>query len=277
MGLLTGTREGLLRIGRLVDRLSPVRLFVLTFIVLFAVYFPTSTRHLPYHIDPFSNVLPAWSLGTRGTLYLDGYDQLARPAYYGKAAWLVHAQGRTVSQYPPGTALFATPFYWLSNAEPQDIAIDFRVKGRSDKQVVAVAVPPLWPASAAASVAVAAAMACLAVAFVVFVSPRQSPGRRPGRRVRDQCLVGSCRCAVAARPRRPLPQPGARLPIPGEVCIRGTRLWPRHPDPPSYRHHRRRSRPTDCRGSALLEGITRRRRILVRPGGDPFLQLSRLW
>ena len=172
MGLLAGATDMMVRVGRRIDRLTPAGLFVLTFVLLFTVYLPTSTRSLPYHIDPFSNVLPAWSLGTRGTLYLDGYEHLTRPEYYGKAVWLVDAQGRAVSQYPPGTALFATPFYWLAGSDAQEVTVDFRAEGVPDRQTVPVAVPPLWPAALAASIAVSVAMACLAVVFAGFVTPR---------------------------------------------------------------------------------------------------------
>ena len=100
-----------LGLRRRADAMSTRRLFLLVAVPLFVLFLLTSNRAVPYHIDAFSNVLPAWSLGTSGRVYLPDHVVLVEPDYFGNVAWLVPAQDLVASKYPPGAALLAAPLY----------------------------------------------------------------------------------------------------------------------------------------------------------------------
>mgnify|MGYP001820939705 CR=1 FL=1 len=145
------------------DALSSRRLFLLVAGPLFVLFLLTSNRAVPYHIDAFSNVLPAWSLGSTGSVYLPDHEVLVQPDYFGNIAWLVPAQDSVASKYPPGAALLATPLYAMW---PQDAEI-WTVRGfnRPEAAPVEIPVPSFWPAAVAAALSVALAMGFLAVSF----------------------------------------------------------------------------------------------------------------
>ena len=118
---------------------------------------------MPYHIDAFSNVLPAWSLGTSGSVYLPEHEVLLEPGHYRNIGWIVPAGDTAVSKYPPGAALVAAPFYavWPQDAE----VLTVRGLNRPDVPAVDIPVPSFWPASIAASLTVALAIGFLAFSF----------------------------------------------------------------------------------------------------------------
>lgn len=105
--------------------------------------------------DPMANTATAWSVGTRGTLTLDPYADfvgLVHPPV--RMIAVVRGAEGPVSQYPPGAALLAAPIYAISGGELDYHVIDI-LDGRS------LGIPPVWPASLAASAATAAASAVL--------------------------------------------------------------------------------------------------------------------
>jgi alpha-1,2-mannosyltransferase len=142
------------------------RLFLATFVPLLGLYLLTATWTLPYHIDPFSNILPAWNIAETGSFHLDEHTQLADPDYVRNIAWIAPAKDSVASQYPPGAALLAAPLYavWPEDAVTRTVAGE----NNPDAAPVAVLVPPLGPAAIVAAVAVAAAMGFLALAFLTL-------------------------------------------------------------------------------------------------------------
>ena len=135
---------------------------------LFVLFLLTANRGVPYHIDPFSNVLPAWSLATTGSVYLPDHEVLLEPGHYRNVGWIVPAGDTAVSKYPPGAALLAVPFYavWPQDAE----VLTVRGLNRPDVPAVDIPVPSFWPASIAASLSVALAIGFLALSFRGLVS-----------------------------------------------------------------------------------------------------------
>ncbi len=139
------------------------RVFAAVFVPLLVLYLLSATWSRPYHIDPFSNVLPAWNLATSGSFYLDEHQVLAGPDYLSNLGWIVPARDSVASQYPPGTALLAAPLYavWPEDAQLTSVSGTNRVA-----PPVSILVPPLGPAAITAGISVAAAMALLAVLLV---------------------------------------------------------------------------------------------------------------
>ena len=97
---------------------SDVGRFAFVALPLLVLYLPTASWTLPYHIDAVTNVFTAWELGTDGDVFLDHQAVLAEPEYLRTFAWVVPAHDSAVSQYPPGTAALAAPFYavWPGDA-----------------------------------------------------------------------------------------------------------------------------------------------------------------
>ncbi|MFQ5555412.1 MAG: hypothetical protein ACE5GC_08605 [Acidimicrobiia bacterium] len=153
--------EGTMR--ALLDGITDRRLFMVVALPLVALFLATATWSRPYHVDAFSNVLPAWNLGTKGSFLLDEHEDLTGPDYYRNIAWVVPARETAASQYPPGAALIAAPLYavWPGDAE----TVTVRGTNRPDVAPVEVLMPPLGPAAVAAALAVAPAIGLLGVAF----------------------------------------------------------------------------------------------------------------
>ena len=143
--------------------MSARRLMLAVAAPLLVLFLFTANRGVPYHIDAFSNVLPAWSLGTSGTVSLPDHEVLVDPVHFGNVAWLVAGGESAVSKYPPGAALVGAPFYAMW---PQE-AVILTVVGTNHPDVapVEIPVPSLWPAAIAASLSVALAIGFLAISF----------------------------------------------------------------------------------------------------------------
>jgi hypothetical protein len=140
--------------------LSDSKLFLLVAIPLFIVFFATADKSIPYHIDPFTNVISAATIAATGSPILDEYAELAEPDRFSVFAWVIDSPRGPVSQYPPGTAVLAAPFYLMAS---EGEIIEIYAYNDPEAQPVAVEVPPLWPAAIASSLATA-----LAVAFTVL-------------------------------------------------------------------------------------------------------------
>jgi alpha-1,2-mannosyltransferase len=124
---------------------KPAVLIVLGWVALVGVYLATGTaaNHSRQSNDTLSALIPAWSLGQRGTLDI--------PDFYGFSPWIHHVGAHTVSDRMPGIILWATPFYALLGTS----------KG-----------PSPAVAALAAAVATATAIICLWRLFSRLVSPR---------------------------------------------------------------------------------------------------------
>ena len=141
-------------------------------IPLFGIYFATATTSLPYHIDALTNVLTGWHVAARGSIYLDESPDLANPASFRNVGWFVRTpRGHVVSQYPPGAALIAIPFY---TADRQSTRMILYGNNDPDAPGVTLDLPSLIPAAAAASFATALAMALLALVSLQFLSPARA-------------------------------------------------------------------------------------------------------
>lgn len=159
----------LTELGSRLDTAQPKWVFTLVLIPLWILYLATATFQLPYHIDPFTNVLTAWSFATDGDPYLDEAPKLVEEQYFGNLAWMVEAQGHIVSQYPPGAALLAAPFYLLDRS-----AEVVPMQGANDPRAprVPIPIPSLAVAAVVASLATALAMACMALVFIPLSNNR---------------------------------------------------------------------------------------------------------
>lgn len=152
----------LARIQSKTKGLSPSRVFLFSFVPIWAIYLSTATFGLPYHIDPFTNVLTAWSLASTGSPYLDDLHDLTQPSYFGNVAWMVSAGNHTVSQYPPGAALMATPLFLLHTSAE---VVDLRGSNDPDAPAIPVPIPSLPLAAIASSLATALAIGFLSLTF----------------------------------------------------------------------------------------------------------------
>lgn len=146
--------------------INDFRFFLLIFTPLLALYLATTMWSPPNHIDPFTNRVTAWSLGTQGTFILDDHVHLTDPDFYGNLAWIVPTDedgDRAASQYPPGAALLAAPLYavWPDDARLQSLS----GLNRPDVAPVELLIPPIAPAAITASLAVAVAIGLLGLAF----------------------------------------------------------------------------------------------------------------
>jgi hypothetical protein len=152
---------------RRLDLLTVRQLFLVVAIPLFVVYFSTADKSPPISPDVYTNVLTAWRLGTSGTVYVGSSEALTDPSNFGHVSWFeTTPRGQVVSQYPPGAAALAAPFYVLAPATRQ------WMRHRGDDPAapeVAFPLPSLVPATIASSLSVSLAMALLALVFVEFM------------------------------------------------------------------------------------------------------------
>jgi hypothetical protein len=144
------------------------KLFILIALPLFLVFFATADRSIPYHIDPFTNVITAATIGKAGSPILEDYAELTEPGRYAVFGWVVDSPKGPVSQYPPGTALLVAPLYAMS--DDPGIRIDTYAYNDPEAEPIQLTIPVLWPAALVGSLT-----ASLAVAFSVL-SVRRATG-----------------------------------------------------------------------------------------------------
>ena len=135
-------------------QVSDRMLFLSVTTLIFVAVFATADRSLPYDIDPFMNAASAEALASTGSPILTGLEAFATPDARGVFGWVVTSERGPVSQYPPGTALFASPFYLLDRGTQPAL---MSATNDPDAPPLKIEVPALWPASLAGSVAVALA------------------------------------------------------------------------------------------------------------------------
>jgi hypothetical protein len=137
---------------------------------LLAVYLPTATWRLPYHIDPVTNALTGWYMGTQGAVFMPEHSVLTDPAYFGVVAWLVESPRGVVSQYPPGAAALSAPLYALSRSDLTTVRV--AASNRPELGAVPIPLPPLWPATLAAVLVTSLASGILALTLQPHVGRR---------------------------------------------------------------------------------------------------------
>ena len=113
---------------------------------LAALFLLTATWSPPYFVDAYTNALQARSFAT-GSVAVDGYDDYLQPPYQGQVTWLVSSESGVTSQYPPGTALWAAPFYLLDASVEEQLV---RVEIDDEVTELTIPVPSLLPAGLAA-------------------------------------------------------------------------------------------------------------------------------
>ena len=145
--------------------MSDRRLFLLVMLPLFVVFFATADRSIPYHIDPFTNVITAATIGKTGSPILEDYAELTEPGRFAVFGWVVDSPRGPVSQYPPGTALLAAPLYAMS--DDPGTRIDTYAYNDPEAEPIELTIPPLWPAALVGSLT-----ASLAAAFTVLTVRR---------------------------------------------------------------------------------------------------------
>ncbi len=152
--------------------LSPGRVFLLVWIPLFSLFFATAQKSTVHSLDTYTNVLTAWSLASEHTIYADPTPGPANPGDYGIISWFTTtSSGRLVSQYPPGAALVAAPFYLASPATRQVTLPEGATRLPGE---VTVNLPSLVPAAVAASLTSSLAIALLGLLFLDFLTPAQT-------------------------------------------------------------------------------------------------------
>lgn len=140
-------------------------IFLLVALPLLFVYLITATWSYPGYNDTYTNSVVGWSIGTRGSVYLDDHVGLVDTNWPG---WIVSAGGSVTGKYPPGAALIAAPAYalWPEEAEritaPEDLFERYWVQGRAS---VEFPLHPMAPAAITSAASTAAAMALLALVF----------------------------------------------------------------------------------------------------------------
>ena len=151
------------RLSRVTGWVTSLPVFVLVFVPLAAIYISTANLSTHDHIDPLTNAVTGWHIGMTGSVVLPDHVEATAEDQYGNVAWIVESQHGPVSQYPPGAAAWAAPFY-LVWREPMT---DFHVQGlnRPDSEPVFFPLPDKAPAAVAAALATAAAVGLVAAAI----------------------------------------------------------------------------------------------------------------
>jgi hypothetical protein len=140
------------------------RVFAVVAFPLWVIYLATAAWTLPYNVDPLTNAITAWSIGTRGSPLLPEYEAFTRPEYVGRSIWVVDGLDGPVSKFPPGAPLLAAPLYatFAGDVETVDLTAG---PGDTPLPAVTVPVPSLAPSAIVGSATTAVAMGFLALAF----------------------------------------------------------------------------------------------------------------
>lgn len=148
------------------DGLSGLSLFALVAAPLLALYLATASWTLPYNVDTGTNVLTAWELAEDGDVFLDDHVALAEPEYLRTIAWVVPAGDSAASQYPPGAAALAVPFYavWPEEAKPL-VVYNEAYDDVADVPPIEILMPPLGPAAITSALVAATVVGLTALAF----------------------------------------------------------------------------------------------------------------
>lgn len=148
------------------------RVFGTVLLLLLTIYASTAQWSQPYHIDAMTNAITGWYIGNEGTVLADRHRVLAEPQNQGNLGWFVDSPAGTVSQYPPGAAIWAGLFYALTPGDLQETVVGGT--NHPDLPPVEVPLPPIWPATLSAVIATALAGAILAVTCYRISGERRS-------------------------------------------------------------------------------------------------------
>jgi hypothetical protein len=139
---------------------------------LLALYLLTANYSAPYGVDAFTNAAQARAFADDQDPILEEFDGFQSEEFRGSLAWFVDSPDGVTSQYPPGAAAWATPFYLFDSSyeietftnanpvgDPERGADGAESEEEADLIEVDVPIPSFVPASVAAALSVAIAMA----------------------------------------------------------------------------------------------------------------------
>ena len=144
---------------------------ILLFMGLLFVYLLTGEYGNLYGADPFTNAVQARAFADDQHPVLEELTGLERPQHQGVVAWLVESPGGTTSQYPPGTALWATPFYLIDTSQTPLLLTSVEASGNTVTEQLSV------PATFAPATVAAALSVALAMAFFYLTLANELPAR----------------------------------------------------------------------------------------------------
>ena len=149
------------------------KLFVALSAVFFIIFLITGEYQQPYGVDAFTNAVQARAFAEDQSPILEELDNVALPQYQGTLHWLVSSPNGTTSQYPPGAALWGTPFY-LFDSSLSSLTLGPSEGATSDFEPLTIATPStLAPATVAAALSVAIAMGVFGVTITKLL-PRNA-------------------------------------------------------------------------------------------------------
>lgn len=127
---------------------------------LFVVYVLTANYSNPYGVDAFTNAAQARAFADDQDPILEEHSGFESSEFQGTLAWFTSSPRGTTSQYPPGTAAWATPFYLFDSS--YDV-VELVSEPTNDElpATIEVATPSFVPASLAAALSVAIAIGFL--------------------------------------------------------------------------------------------------------------------
>lgn len=143
----------------------PAPLIALAAVVLFCLYLATANYSSPYGVDAFTNAAQARAFASDQDPIMEELEGLQEDRYRGSLAWFVDSPRGVTSQYPPGAALWATPFYAFdSSYEVRTLTeIEDPDNPGAERLQFDVPIPSFIPGSIAAALSVAIAMAFFAL------------------------------------------------------------------------------------------------------------------
>ncbi len=157
-------------LGAAALRVERAPLWLSVFVPLSLLFLLTARYHLPYHIDALTNAITGWHLGMRGTVIVQGYEEIIEEPGY--LAFFTRSPRGPVAFYPPGAPLLSAPFYWIWH-EPSTV-MTMGGGAKPEKAPVRIPIPPFAPAAFTAAFSSAAAVLFFALALAVLGATRRS-------------------------------------------------------------------------------------------------------
>jgi hypothetical protein len=131
------------------------RTLIVLFLSVFAIYYATAPRDV-WSGDSIFYAMTARQLIIEGSVDLSGQVILTDPSADLSGSWLTRGPGGLVSHYPPGTAVFAAPFFALDRKSPGVLTMEN--VGNTNSEIT-INVPSLTPATIVSAATTAAAVA----------------------------------------------------------------------------------------------------------------------
>ncbi len=142
-------------------------------VALFALYLLSASYSNPYGTDAFTNAAQARAFADDQDPILEELDGMEAGELQGVVAWFTESPEGTTSQYPPGTALWAAPFY-LADSSYEIVTLYHDGGTNGQKRIpIDIAVPSTYvPAAIAAALSVSIAIGLLGLTLAPQMSER---------------------------------------------------------------------------------------------------------